>query len=161
MNKLIDGLDGLKMSSSKPDSTKIQFLDTAEAVRHKISAASADGALGLVRDVLLPVSELWMERERGLTFHNTLEGHGTVTPKPFVTADAPEGAIFTVGGTGASDRLHFSCYSDMVQAYEADRFSIDELKAAASVAMNSLLEPIRKSYHGNVEWQRVDKLAYP
>lgn len=64
MNPMVPGLAGGKMSSSEPDS-KIDILDTADAVKKKIKKAYAvprepegNGMISFVEYVLLPVSAL-------------------------------------------------------------------------------------------------------
>ena len=61
MNPMVPGLTGDKMSSSDPDS-KIDILDSAEAVARKISGAScewgnieANGVLSFAKMVILPI----------------------------------------------------------------------------------------------------------
>lgn len=64
MNPMVPGLQGGKMSASDPDS-KIDVLDTADAVRKKLKKAFAppkqveeNGILSFVEYVLLPAGEL-------------------------------------------------------------------------------------------------------
>ncbi len=64
MNPMVPGLQGGKMSASDPDS-KIDVLDTADAVRKKLKKAFAppkqveeNGVLSFVEYVLLPAGEL-------------------------------------------------------------------------------------------------------
>ena len=68
MNAMVPGLGGGKMSSSDPNS-KIDFLDPPEVVRRKIKAAfceegntAENGVLSFVQAVLIPISELRIER---------------------------------------------------------------------------------------------------
>ena len=70
MNAMVPGLAGGKMSSSDPDS-KIDFLDTPDAVRRKIKKAFCEegnvadnGVLAFVRAVVIPVSVMRIERAK-------------------------------------------------------------------------------------------------
>ncbi|EKG14512.1 hypothetical protein MPH_08361 [Macrophomina phaseolina MS6] len=170
MSPLIDGLDGQKMSSSKPADTKIEFLDDAETVERKISGAACpdrdlagNGILCLLRHVLLPVSRLWLERTQGKAYLNEGEGEG-VSPgdrRPFVSEDAPGDAIFSVPAADGSGQRHFSSYEHLEESFLEQKISPAGLKAATAAALNRLLEPIRRNYQANEEWQRIEKLAYP
>ncbi|KAL1616277.1 hypothetical protein SLS56_011490 [Neofusicoccum ribis] len=167
MNPLIDGLDGLKMSSSKSADTKIEFLDDTETVERKIYGAAcpegdlnSNGILSLLRHVLLPVSRLWLERTLGQTHLNRLEGDG-VSPadrRPFTSENAPENAIFSV--VGQDGERHFETYEQLEEAFVSRKISPEALKIATAAALNRLLEPIRRGYHANEKWRAVEKLAY-
>ncbi|KAI0294095.1 hypothetical protein B0F90DRAFT_1335956 [Multifurca ochricompacta] len=80
MNAMVPGLAGGKMSSSDPDS-KIDFLDPPDAVRRKIKRAFCEegnvadnGVLAFVEAVLIPISELRLERGTGKTGSNSEAG---------------------------------------------------------------------------------------
>src|SRR5215469_8117672 len=92
MNAMVPGLAGGKMSSSDPNS-KIDFLDSPELVRKKLKAAFCEegnieenGVLAFVKAVLIPISQLRLDRIKG----DSLLVEGTGDHKPFITDDAPE-----------------------------------------------------------------------
>ncbi|KAH0846347.1 Tyrosine--tRNA ligase, cytoplasmic [Fonsecaea pedrosoi] len=69
MNPMLPNLYGDKMSSSHPPHTKIMFLDDEATVEEKVRAGylssdevSRNGVLATLRDVLIPLSQLQMER---------------------------------------------------------------------------------------------------
>jgi len=154
------------MSSSDPNS-KIDFLDPPEVVRKKIKLAFCEegntednGVLAFVGAVLIPISQLRIDRLKGDTLG------GDVTPigdqKPFVTDDAPEGTVFTVerdakfGGS-----THYKSFEDMERDFAAKELHPKDLKNAVANGIGKLLEPIRKAFEENEEWQKIEKLAYP
>jgi len=169
MNGMAAGLDGLKMSSSKPPSTKIEFLDDPDTVRWKISEVpceegnvSENGVLGILRDVLIPISELRLERLQGKTGVNLAEGQGVMSDqRPFISDNAPEGTVFTIGAKDTSVGQHYSSYDEIEQDFAQKKLQPAALKAAVADTFNRLLAPIRKTYAESGEWQAVDKLAYP
>ncbi|KIW76042.1 hypothetical protein Z517_10787 [Fonsecaea pedrosoi CBS 271.37] len=74
MNPMLPNLYGDKMSSSHPPHTKIMFLDDEATVEEKVRAGylssdevSRNGVLATLRDVLIPLSQLQMERWVGGT----------------------------------------------------------------------------------------------
>ncbi|KAF7291477.1 Tyrosine--tRNA ligase [Mycena kentingensis (nom. inval.)] len=114
MNAMVPGLAGGKMSSSDPNS-KIDFLDSADAVRKKIKLAFCEegnveenGILSFVKAVLIPISKLRLE--------NIARG----------------GAILE-----------------------------EKLEPFVAAGINKLLDPIRKAFEEDKEWQEIEKLAYP
>ncbi|GLB43008.1 putative tyrosyl-trna synthetase [Lyophyllum shimeji] len=164
MNAMVPGLAGGKMSSSDPNS-KIDFLDSPEAVRKKIKLAFCEegnaeenGVLSFVEAVLIPISELRLSRLAG---DPVLEA-GTGDQKPFVGEGAPVGTVFTVerdekfGGS-----LHYSSFKEMKQDFEEKKLHPKDLKNSVAAAINNLLEPIRKAFEENEEWKKVEALAYP
>ncbi|KAJ8514416.1 hypothetical protein ONZ45_g8032 [Pleurotus djamor] len=171
MNAMVPGLGGGKMSSSDPNS-KIDFLDPPEVVRKKIKAAfceegtvEGNGVLAFVQAVLMPISQLRIERDQGKTGEDKEEGKDGETigdQKTFASADAPAGTLFTVerdekfGGN-----LHYSSYDALTASFVSKELHPKDLKTAVANAIISLLTPIRKSFEENEEWQKVEKLAYP
>ncbi|KAM7212571.1 tyrosine--tRNA ligase, cytoplasmic [Rhypophila decipiens] len=168
MNVMVAGLDGLKMSSSKPSHTKIEFLDDPETVRDKVSKAACperqvadNGVLGLLRDVLFPISQQRAERLLGKTELYDDENSGySVGQHPFCSLKAPTGTIFTIGG-GDVEEKHFASYEDIETAFVAGQVHPEALKQAVIDSFNVLLAPIRAAYAESREWQEVDRLAYP
>ncbi|KAM5451438.1 Tyrosine--tRNA ligase cytoplasmic [Microsporum audouinii] len=141
MNPMVPGLAGGKMSASDPDS-KIDILDTAEAVKKKIRKAYAmpketegNGMISFVEYVLLPVSAL-----------ENADGKGA-----FVVERSEE-----EGGRVVYDSI------DAVKAdYQADKLTPQILKHAITTALNNILAPIQAAYAADPEWQELAKKAYP
>ncbi|TLD25572.1 hypothetical protein PspLS_06175 [Pyricularia sp. CBS 133598] len=139
MNPMIPGLQGAKMSSSEPDS-KIDLLDSAEAVTKKLRKAEAvpkvpdgNGIIAFIEYVLLPASKLKtgqqefrVERER--------------------------------------DGLEPLVYNDIVKLrddYKNDVLTPQLLKPATTKALLELLTPIQADFEASKEWQEVTEKAYP
>lgn len=164
MNPMVPGLQGAKMSSSDPNS-KIDFLDPPAVVRSKIKKAfceegniTENGLLAFTKTVLIPISELRIERSRA-----EKAGLGQSDGKlPFAGPGAPEGTVFSIlrdekyGGP-----LHFATYNDLEEAFKAKEIHPGDLKKVVGDAIIELLEPIQKAYQQNEEWQKVTDLAYP
>jgi tyrosyl-tRNA synthetase len=164
------------MSSSDPDS-KIDFLDPPDAVRRKIKKAFCEegnvadnGVLAFVEAVLIPISELRLERATRKASNGSsgpgpgLDGKvvGADEQTPFVSEGAPPGTVFSVhrdekyGGS-----MHFSTYDTLRDAFEKRDVHPTDLKKAVADALVSLLAPIRKRFEESKEWQEVTELAYP
>lgn len=168
MNVMVAGLDGLKMSSSKSAETKIEFLDDHETVRGKISGAACpegqvmgNGVLGLLRDVLIPISEQRVERLLGKTGLNINENNGSeLEQRPFCSLGSPIGTVFTTYSKDGEEQ-NFASYDAIEAAFVAGKLQPEPLKKAVADAFNVLLAPIRAMYMESEEWQELDKLAYP
>ena len=116
MNPMVPGLAGGKMSSSDPDS-KIDLLDTPEAVKKKLKKAYAvpkevegNGIVSFVEYVLLPVSALKSGKGRFLVERR--EGEG----EPLVYED-----IETLKEDYKADRVGSSRYSELMPGITASR----------------------------------------
>ena len=169
MNRMVPGLGGGKMSSSDPNS-KIDFLDPPELVRKKIKSAFCEegnteenGVLSFVEAVLIPISQLRIERIQGNTGADSEEGQdATGDQTPFVLEDAPEGTVFSIfrksehGGS-----LHYSNFDQLKEDFAAKKVHPKDLKTAVADAIVRLLTPIREAFESNEEWKAVEKLAYP
>ncbi|CDO68544.1 hypothetical protein BN946_scf184998.g41 [Trametes cinnabarina] len=169
MNPMVPGLSGGKMSSSDPNS-KIDFLDAPEVVRSKIKKAFCEegnveenGVLSFVEAVLMPISQLRIERQKGLTGADADEGAAaTGDQTPFVLEGAPEGTVFSIfrkedfGGS-----LHYSSFEQLKEDYKEKKLHPKDLKTAVADAIVRLLTPIRQAFEQDEEWQKVEKLAYP
>ncbi|CAF9941014.1 MAG: hypothetical protein ALECFALPRED_008964 [Alectoria fallacina] len=138
MNPMVPGLAGGKMSSSDPDS-KIDILDTPEAVKKKLKKAFAvpkevngNGLISFVEYVLLPVSAL------------KTEGKGR-----FVV-ERREG-----------EPLVYESIETLKDDYTADTLTPQLLKSGVTDALNALLEPIQAEFKASKEWQEVEQKAYP
>jgi len=169
MNQMVPGLGGGKMSSSDPNS-KIDFLDTPATVRKKIKSAFCEegniadnGLLSFVQAVLIPISQLRLERARGETGADSEEGQeATGDQSPFVTEGAPEGTIFSIfrkeefGGS-----LHYKTFEEIRDDFEQKKLHPKDLKTVVAESIVRLLEPIQKAYQEDEEFKEVEKLAYP
>lgn len=169
MNAMVPGLGGGKMSSSDPNS-KIDFLDPPATVRKKIKAAFCEegnveenGVLSFVGAVIIPISQMRLERQRGETGADSEEGQeATGEQTPFALAGAPEGTVFSVfrdekfGGS-----LHYSSFDDLKTSFANKDLHPKDLKSAVAESIVKLLEPIQKSFEANEEWKEVEKQAYP
>lgn len=168
MNAMVAGLDGLKMSSSKSAETKIEFLDDPETVRGKIFGAACperqvtgNGVLGLLRDILIPISEQRMERLLGKTGLNLHESTGSeLDQRPFCRLGSPIDTVFTTYAEHGEGQ-DFTSYEAIEAAFVAGQLQPESLKRAVADAFNVLLAPIRATYAESEEWQELDKLAYP
>lgn len=171
MNAMVPGLAGGKMSSSDPDS-KIDFLDPPDAVRRKIKKAFCEegniadnGVLSFVEAVLVPISELRLERAASKATSDTGPGGGSgeaEEQRPFVTDGAPAGTVFSISRDEKyGGPMHFSTYNALREAFEKRDVHPKDLKEAVADALVSLLAPIRKRFEESKEWQEVTELAYP
>ncbi|KAI9462608.1 tyrosine tRNA ligase [Russula earlei] len=174
MNAMVPGLAGGKMSSSDPDS-KIDFLDPPDAVRRKIKKAFCEegnvtdnGVLAFVEAVLIPISELRLERAASTANGSAVSlanGDGSKdegAQKPFVFDGAPPGTVFSVSRDEKyGGPLHFSSYDALREAFETRQVHPKDLKNVVADALVSLLSPIRKRFEESKEWQEVTERAYP
>jgi tyrosyl-tRNA synthetase len=170
MNDMLPGLNGGKMSASLPDS-KIDCLDSPETVRRKIFAVNCEegdvhsnGILAVVRLVLIPISELRIERSKGHTGLSSTEGTGVLRgQRPFCSEDAPPGTVFTIDAIdGEKTRpKHYKTYQEVQQDYSQKLIPSQALKLAVVNSLNQLLGHVRELHHNNSEWQAAEKLAYP
>ncbi len=139
MNPMVPGLAGGKMSASDPDS-KIDILDTAEAIKKKIKKAHAaprevegNGLISFVEYVLLPVSGLKDGKAQFVVVRR--EGEG----EPMIYNDI----------------------ETLKKDYAADRLTPQLLKSAVTTALTELLAPCQKEFLASKEWQEIEKAAYP
>ena len=166
MNDMLPGLNGGKMSASMPDS-KIDCLDSPEVVKRKIAAvechegvSQGNGLLALIKLVLVPISQLRIERARGLVGYSLMEGAGELSAqRPFTSDDAPTDAVFTIDK--GSFKKHYLSYEEVERDYASMGISPQALKDAVAGAVNQLLARVRALYERSPEWQEVEKLAYP
>lgn len=139
MNPMVPGLAGGKMSASDP-SSKIDILDTADAVKKKLSKAYAaakevegNGIISFIEYVLMPVSAL----------------------------KDPEGkATFTIERREGKALVYHSI-EELKQDYTEDKLTPQLLKAGATAALVDLLAPIQAEFQASEEWQEIEKKAYP
>ncbi|KAF7293223.1 Tyrosine--tRNA ligase [Mycena chlorophos] len=162
MNAMVPGLAGGKMSSSDPNS-KIDFLDSPEAVKKKIKAAfceegtvEGNGVLAFVEAVLIPISKLRIEnlRSNGAILDEPLQ--------PFVAEGAPEGTVFSIARDEKfGGPMHYASYAELRNSFASKALHPGDLKQAVAASINKLLDPIRKAFEDDKEWQEIEKLAYP
>lgn len=164
MNTMVPGLAGGKMSASDPNS-KIDFLDTEEVIRKKLKSAfceegtvEGNGVLSFVEAVLIPISQLRLERNAG----NIVLEEGLGDQRPFISDNAPTGTVFSIerdekfGGP-----THYSNIAEMQQDFKEKKLHPKDLKTAVANGIVRLLAPIRKAFEENEEWQNTARLAYP
>ncbi|TDL20411.1 tyrosine tRNA ligase [Rickenella mellea] len=165
MNEMVPGLTGGKMSSSDAGS-KIDILDPPEVVRKKINSAfceegntSENGILSFVKAVLMPISQLRLEREAEIA----KGGSATLgAVRSFVPPDAPPGTLFTISRDPKwGGPTHYNAFGDLERDFAEKSVHPKDLKGAAINAILALLEPIRAAYEASKEWQEVAALAYP
>ncbi|PVH95629.1 Nucleotidylyl transferase [Periconia macrospinosa] len=137
MNPMVPGLQGGKMSASDPDS-KIDVLDTPEAIKKKLKKAFAppkqveeNGILSFVEYVLLPAGEL---------------RHGT--PKFVVERRDAEPLVYTD-------------IASMHEDYRNDVLSPQILKPAVTDALIQLLAPVQAEFQASPTWKDIEVKAYP
>ena len=165
MNAMVPGLAGGKMSSSDPNS-KIDFLDAPEVVKKKVKAAfcepgnvTENGLLSFVKAVIIPISELRLERLSG---KDTLLESGLGDQRPFVSENAPEGTVFSVvrpekyGGAA-----HYKTFEELEKDFAEEKIHPGDLKGAVTEAITKLTAPIRELYEQSAEWKEVTAVAYP
>jgi tyrosyl-tRNA synthetase len=165
MNPMVPGLSGGKMSSSDPKS-KIDFLDSPAEVKAKLKAAvctpgqvEGNGVLAFVKAVLVPVQQLREEQARGRGEPRAARGDGTGS---FVKPDAPDGTIFSIGRPEKfGGDIHFSSYQQLEDAYAKEEIHPGDLKSGVTDALVLLLEPIRKMFDADPEWQEAESKGYP
>ena len=166
MNAMVPGLAGGKMSASDPNS-KIDFLDTPEVIRKKLKSAfceegtvEGNGVLAFVQAVLIPISQLRLERLHGKDEGVLEEGLGD--QRPFISDNAPEGTVFSVerdekfGGNS-----HYKSFDEVEEDFKQKKLHPKDLKTAVANGIVRLLEPVRKAFEADEEWQKIEKLAYP
>lgn len=153
------------MSASDPNS-KIDFLDPPEVVRKKIKSAFCEegnpdnGVLAFVKAVLMPISQLRLERGQGLDGEEIKQA--TANQLPLASEDAPEGTLFSVvrpekfGGS-----LHYKSYQEIEDDFSKKELHPKDLKGAVADAIVGLLAPIQDAYKNDPEWQAVTAAAYP
>lgn len=161
MNPMVPGLAGGKMSASDPNS-KIDLLDSEEVVKSKLKKAlcvpkqaEGNGVFSFVEYVLFPISQLADEGGKG---------------KFVVARDEKWGGVVTYESI---EELKKDYIEDKVcvllshansgsgRLLEKYKLSPVDLKKGVEDALNKLLDPIRKDFEQDEEWQKVAELAYP
>ncbi|KAI6362310.1 hypothetical protein MCOR25_006257 [Pyricularia grisea] len=139
MNPMIPGLQGAKMSSSEPDS-KIDLLDSSEAVAKKLRKAEAvpkvpdgNGIIAFIEYVLLPASKLKSGQQE------------------FIVERERDGL----------EPLVYNDIAKLRDDYKNDVLTPQLLKPATTKALLELLTPIQAEFEASKEWQEVTEKAYP
>ena len=115
MNPMVPGLTGDKMSSSEVDS-KIDILDSAEAIEKKVGGAFCEAG--------------------------NIESNGVLSFAKMVLFPLLNGAPFAV----PSMKTSFQNYKAMERAFASKIMTPADLKGAVCSELNKLLEPIRKKF---------------
>ncbi|KAJ5409132.1 tyrosyl-trna synthetase [Penicillium cosmopolitanum] len=155
------------LMNTMPAETKIEFLDGPETVRDKIFRAACpgrqvtgNGVLGLLRDVLIPISEQRVERLLGKTGLNVHENNGSeLDQHPFCSPGSPTGTLFTTYDENGEEQ-NFASYEAIEATFVTGQLQPEDLSRAVADSFNVLLAPIRAMYTESAEWQKLDKLAY-
>ncbi|XP_044590504.1 tyrosine--tRNA ligase, cytoplasmic isoform X1 [Cotesia glomerata] len=136
MNPMIPGLAGTKMSSSEEDS-KIDLLDNAAAVKKKLKKAFCEPG-NIVDNGILAFS-------KHVIFPMMKAGEKYLVPRPK-----------EFGGD-----IEFEKYEDLEAAFAKEIIHPGDLKAAAEVYINKLLDPIRKAFESDPNLKTLSSKAYP
>ncbi len=152
------------MSASDPNS-KIDLLDTEDVIRKKLKSAfceegniEGNGVLAFVEAVLIPISQLRLERNVG----DAILEAGLGDQRPFISDDAPPATVFTIerdqkfGGP-----THYKSFAEIEEDFKEKKLHPKDLKTTVANGVVRLLAPIRKAFEENEEWQEIEKLAYP
>ncbi|KAF2235437.1 putative tyrosyl-tRNA synthetase, cytoplasmic [Viridothelium virens] len=140
MNPMVPGLAGGKISSSDPKS-KIDLVDDPETIRKKIAKAycaprelEGNGLLAFIQHVLLPYSQLQSQ-----------DG------KAAITATLKD----------QSDPTTFTCFAEVVIAYESDLLTPQLAKKIVEEGLVKLITSVHQDFEADTEWQRISEAAYP
>ncbi|KAK6538235.1 hypothetical protein TWF694_011114 [Orbilia ellipsospora] len=159
-----------KMSSSDSGDAKIEFLDDFDTIYRKISNADCatgdisltNSILGLIREVIWPISEMRVERLEGDVGCNIREGLNLPALQlPFTSASAPQGTILTVHNSETSLQSHYSSLCQLERDYQKALITPQDLKCTVIAVLDQLLQPIREIYKSSEIWQDVERKAYP
>ncbi|KAF5708558.1 tyrosyl-tRNA synthetase [Fusarium mundagurra] len=139
MNAMVPGLgEAQKMSSSEP-SSKINLLDTSEEVTKKLRKAvcaprqiEGNGVIAFIEHVIFRVESL------------------KTGGKPRFMVETREG-----------EKLVYENISKLKEDFVNDILTPQMIKPALIKTLNELLDPIRKDFEADGDWQRVSQLAYP
>lgn len=163
MNPMVPGLKGSKMSASD-HASKIDFLDTADAIRSKIKSAvcepkstpeDGNGVLAFARAVLFPISRLRNEMDVSSSQEGLAES--------FIPSGAPQGTLFSISRPEkfGGGHLHFSEYSPLQEAFVSGEIHPADLKKAVTEALVKILAPVQQAFESDEEFKKAEALAYP
>ncbi|KAL2725168.1 hypothetical protein V1478_007841, partial [Vespula squamosa] len=136
MNPMIPGLAGAKMSSSEEDS-KIDLLDGVSTVKKKLKKAFCEP--GNINDNGI------LSFSKHVIFSLLKKGE---------SYNVPRSEEF--GGD-----ISFSTYEELETAFAKEEIHPGDLKSAAEIYINRLLDPIRKEFDGNAKLKSLASKAYP
>jgi tyrosyl-tRNA synthetase len=139
MNGMVGGLSGSKMSSSEPDS-KVDLLDSKKDLSKKLKKAFCEEGnvennpiLSFLKAVVFPAKSL-------------------TNPNYEFLIQRPE----NYGGS-----ISFKNAQDLEKAFAEKLVHPGDLKNAAILELDSLLEPIRKIWENDLALQKLSLEAYP
>lgn len=132
MNPMVPGLTGTKMSSSEEES-KIDLLDRKEDVKKKLKKAFCEPGNVQNNGVLSFVKHVLFP----------LHGEFSIKRDPKFGGDQ----VFTV-------------FEDVEREFAEERIHPGDLKASVEVALNKLLDPIRKKFE-SPDLRKLTNTAYP
>ena len=154
MNPMVPGFEGAKMSSSQGASSKVDILDSPEAVRAKVrkafcesGAVEGNGLLAFVRFVIFPVRTLFAGRENARA---SGAGAGVFRANFTLHRDCANGG----------DAVYYSA-DDLERDFAAEAIHPLDLKEAVVTAINELLRPVREVFLGDQHLLNVTQQAYP
>ncbi|KAG5439678.1 hypothetical protein PCK2_000718 [Pneumocystis canis] len=137
MSPMVPGLTGGKMSASGSENNKIDILDDAETIKKKVNKAfCADGIIennGLLAFAKYIIFPILELKETPILEINKKQG----------------------------DSLVYNCYDHLETDYANKKLLPQDLKLGIINALNYLLEPIRKEFKENKEFQETLHFAYP
>ncbi|KAF5647010.1 tyrosyl-tRNA synthetase [Fusarium tjaetaba] len=139
MNAMVPGLgEAQKMSSSEP-SSKINILDSPQEVTKKLRKAvcaprqiEGNGVIAFIEHVIFRVESL------------------KTSGKPRFMVERSDG-----------ETLVYEDICQLKEDYASDVLTPQMIKPALIKTLNELLEPIRRDFEADEDWQRVAQLAYP
>lgn len=143
MNKMVPGLgQGGKMSASDPNS-KIDILETDKVIRKKIGSAYCapgdienNGLISFIENVIQPIQELKQDQVGYFNFH----------------IDRPE----QYGGP-----ITYTSVESLKQDFKQEKLSPVDLKSGVSLQIISMVDPIRKDFEQDKDFQEYEAKGYP
>ncbi|CAH2355192.1 tyrosine--tRNA ligase, cytoplasmic [[Candida] railenensis] len=142
MNPMVPGLgQGGKMSASDPNS-KIDILETPKNIKKKVNSAycapgevEGNGLIAFLQHVVQPIQELKADKEGVFDF----------------SIDRPE----QYGGPISYDSI-----DKLKEDYSSGALGPIDLKAGVAEKIVELLEPIKRAFDSDPEFQKVEVAAY-
>ncbi|KDN49570.1 Nucleotidylyl transferase [Tilletiaria anomala UBC 951] len=166
MNSMVPGLKGSKMSASDAGS-KVDFLDTPKDIAKKLNEAHCiegqveeNGVLAFVKNVIFPIERL---REENIAGGNAdLLDASKGASKRLAADGAPPNTLFSINRPDKfGGGLHYSTYEAVEKDFVDRRLHPADLKQGVADAISTLLEPVRKEFESNADFQKIAELAYP
>lgn len=154
-----------KMSASHAASTKIEFLDSKEVILQKITSAhfeerdvsEKNGVLMLLRDAIWPIFELRYERRMGKVGYNVAELDVEQTDVPEWIGRADDAVLTAWQG---STLRKYMKYEEFEEDFKNGLYHPFNFKMMVANYLIFILEPVRRAYLENEEWQMVERLGY-